>query len=326
MLNVRVVATGQALPERVVTTEELAERCGVDARAAIEATGVRERRWVDADVDPVDLGAAALHDALGRAGLVVDDLDVLIHASGSMPQPIPDGSAHLAGKVGFRQKPAFSIHSTCVSAVVAMHQAALLIAAGEARHVAIVSCEVASRGLDLSHPENALLFGDGAAAIVLGPAERPDQGIETYRSEIFPEGADGTRIRAGGYRRPGLDEATPREEFAFQMDGLRVLALANRVLPGYLERLRPGLSTGLAGIDLVVPHQTSGAGMRLLSRFGWAPEKVAVTLGELGNVIAASIPLTLHRSLVEGRIADGDRVLIVGTGAGLTATGLVFRW
>lgn len=326
MLHAQVLATGQALPERVVTTAELAARIGIDADRAEKATGVRERRWVSPEDDPVTFGARALTDALTTAGLTIDDVDVLIHASGSMPQPIPDGSAHIAQLVGFEGRPAFSVHSTCVSAVVAMHQASLLIETGSARVVAIVTCEVASRGLDRGHPENALLFGDGAAAIILGPSEREGQGIEAYRSEIHPKGADATRIRAGGYRRPGLHEATDRAEFAFEMDGLRVLGLANRVLPGFLERLRPGLSTGLDGIDRVIPHQTSAAGTQLLQRYHWDADKVEVTLGHLGNVIAASIPLTLHQALIAGRIAPGDRVVLVGTGAGLTTTGLVMKW
>lgn len=326
MLGIRVVATGQSLPERVVTTAELAARMGLDPLATETATGVRERRWISQGEDPVGHGAAALAHALERADLTIGDVDVLIHASGSFPQPIPDGSVHLAGLAGFRERPAFSVHSTCVSALVGIHQAALLIAAGQARHVAVVSCEVSSRGLDLTDPESSLLFGDGAAAVILGPAERDDQGIERYLSQVWPEGADATQIRAGGYRRTGMDAATRTEDFAFRMDGRRTLTLAHKVLPGFLERLHPGLSRGLAGIDLVIPHQTSAAGMQLLRRYNWPAEKVETTLESFGNVIAASIPLTLHQALIRDRIGRGDRVLLVGTGAGLTTTGMVMRW
>lgn len=326
MLGMRVMATSQALPSRVVTTAELATRVGLDPRQAEETTGVRERRWVDPADDPIGFGAAALTQALETTGLTVDDLDVLIHASGSFPQPIPDGSAHLAEAVGFRGRPAFSVHSTCVSALVGIHQASLLIATGQARHVAVVSCEVSSRGLDLSSPESSFLFGDGAAAVILGPAERPDQGIERYLAQIWPEGASATEIPAGGYRRPGLDETTDRRDFTFHMDGRRALMLAHKVVPDFLEQLQPGLSHSLDGIDLVVPHQTSAAGMKLLRRYNWPDEKVESTLEHYGNVIAASIPLTLHQALTHGRITEGSRVLLVGTGAGLTTTGMIIRW
>ena len=326
MLQMRILATGQALPERVITTAELAARVGVDPRKAEEATGVRERRWMDPSEDPVSYGADALVQALATANLTVDDLDVLIHASGSFPQPIPDGSAQLAAVVGFVGRPAFSVHSTCVSALVGIYQASMLIATGQARHVAVVSCEVASRGLNLDDPESSLLFGDGAAAVILGPAERPEQGIERYVAQIWPEGATATEIPGGGYRRPGLNASTDRRDFTFHMDGRRTLMLAHKVLPGFLEKLQPGLSRGLDGIDLAIPHQTSSAGMKLLRRYDWPDEKVETTLERYGNVIAASIPLTLHQALTGGRIGEGSRVLLVGTGAGLTTTGMIIRW
>lgn len=326
MLNMRVLSTGNALPDRVVTTTELAARAGLDPQRVLEATGVAERRWVAPDDDPVTFGAAALDQALAAANMEITELDVLIHASGSFPQPIPDGSSHLAEAVGFRGRPAFSVHSTCVSALVGIHQAALLVAAGQARRVAVVSCEVSSRGLNLADPESSLLFGDGAAAVIVGEAERPDQGIERYVAQMWPEGGGATEIRAGGYRRPRLDAQCPPEDFTFRMNGRRALMLGHKLVPRLLEELQPGLSSGLDGIDLVIPHQASAAGMKLLQRYNWPSERIESTLERLGNVIAASIPLTLHQALTTGRISAGHRVLFVGTGAGLTTTGMIVRW
>ena len=326
MLPTRILATGRSLPSRVVTTVELAARIGLDPDRAVRATGVRERRWVEPEEDPLRHGARALTDALTSAGLGIDQLDLLIHASGGTPQPIPDGSAHLAAQVGFRGGQAFSVHSTCVSALVGMHQAALQIAAGEVEHAAVVSCEASSRGLDLSDPESSLLFGDGAAAVIMGPARREGQGIQRYLAQMWPEGAAATEIRAGGYRsfRPG--PGTEPRDYSFRMDGKHALKLAYATVPPFLEQLRPGLSTGLEDIDLVIPHQTSAAGMGLLRRYGWPAEKVETTLEHLGNVVAASIPLTLHQALHGGRITEGDRILLVGTGAGLTTTGMILSW
>lgn len=325
MLTMRLLGTAEALPERVVTTAEVAALCGVDAEHAVAATGVHERRWLRPDEDALELGASALRDAVAAAGLTIADVDVLIHASGSFPQPIPDGSAFFAGRVGFQGRPAFSIHSTCVSAIVALHQAALLIAAGEARTVAIVTCEVASRGLNFADAESSLLFGDGAAALVVGATDDAAQGIVGYRSEIHPAGATATQLPGGGYLLPGADPGRVPADFTFQMSGRRVLTQALRLLPAFLESIVPGLSTGLPGIDRVIPHQTSAAGMQSLDRFGWPSERVEVTLPSLGNMIAASVPVTLHRALASGRLGPGERALVVGTGAGLTMTGLVLQ-
>lgn len=325
MWGMKILATAEALPEWVVPTAEVAGLCGIDPVAAERATGVRERRWVRPDEDPVDLGAAALTSALARAGVAVDDLDVLIHASGSFPQPLPDGSAFFARRIGFSGRPSFSVHATCVSTLVALHQAALLIDAGVARTVAIVTCEVASRGLDFTDPESSLLFGDGAAAIVVGRAERDGQGVVAYRSEIHPEALTNTQIPGGGYLMPGRDDARTPADFTFHMSGLALLRLARRLMPPFLEALHPGLGSGMADVDRVIPHQTSAAGMAMAARFGWPSDRVESTLAELGNMIAASLPVTLHRALAAGRLGDGDRVLLVGTGAGLNLTGMVLQ-
>ncbi|MFC6660428.1 3-oxoacyl-[acyl-carrier-protein] synthase III C-terminal domain-containing protein [Deinococcus multiflagellatus] len=157
--------------------------------------------------------------------------------------------------------------------------------------------------------------------MLLGPAERPGQGLHAARIETYPEGADHTRIRGGGTLLMPQNPRAEHRDFTFDMQGLQVLKLASRVVPGFLERLRPGLSTGLPGIDRVIPHQASQAGLDLLRRYGWPAERVEVTLPTLGNVIAASVPLTLHQALRAGRLGVGETALLVGTGAGLIAGG-----
>ena len=208
--------------------------------------------------------------------------------------------------------------------MLALQHAALLIGSGQAARVLIVSTEGGSVGLNMAQPESALLIGDGAGggagaggASGSGPSRGP------YRN--LPEGADHTRIQGGGTLRHPRNAAVQPEEYLFDMQGLGVLKLASRVVPAFLERLRPGLSTGLAGISRVVPHQASKVGLDLLRRYGWPEDRVEVTLPTLGNVIAASLPLTLHQALRTGRAGEGDTVLMVGTGAGLTAGGLILE-
>ncbi|SMB92048.1 3-oxoacyl-ACP synthase III family protein [Deinococcus hopiensis] len=324
-LNCRLLATAQALPARVVPTAEVAALCGVPANVAEARTGVRERRWLSGSETALSLGVQAARDALGGAGLEVSDVDVLLNASGSQLQPIPDGAPLLARELGLRGRAAYSLHATCLSFLVALEHAALLLHTGRARHVLIVSSEAGSLGLNFAQPESGLLIGDGAAAVVVGQATREDQGVEAALFETYPEGADHTRIRGGGsLRSPHLLDVT-REELLFDMQGLHVLRLASAILPDFLERLRPGLGRGLPGITRVIPHQASAAGLKLMERFGWPPGRTEVTLPHLGNVIAASLPLTLHQARAAGRVREGDTLLLAGTGAGLTAGGIIFR-
>ena len=324
-LGVRLLASAQALPQRVVTTAEVAALCCVDAEQAELRSGVRERRWLSASETALTLGAQAAREALSAANLEINELDVLLNASGSQLQPIPDGAALLARELGASGLAAYSLHGTCLSFLMALQHAALLIGSGQARQVLIVSSESGSLGLNFAQAESSLLIGDGAAAVLLGPAENEAQGLQAARFETYPEGADHTRIRAGGSLLNNRSPDIRDEDYLFEMQGLGVLKLASRVMPGFLERLRPGLSAGLPGIDLVIPHQASAAGLSLTRRYGWPPERVEVTLPHLGNVIAASLPLTLHQALSSGRARAGDTLLLVGTGAGLTAGGVIWR-
>jgi 3-oxoacyl-[acyl-carrier-protein] synthase III len=329
-LNLQLLGTGQALPQRVVSTAEVAALCGVNAEVAQARSGVAERRWLSKGETVLTLGAQAARNALNAAGLDLGEVDVLLNASGSQAQPIPDGAALLARELGLHGKAAYSLHGTCLSFLLALQHAALLIHTRQARRVLIVSSEAGSRGLNPAQPESTLLIGDGAAAVLLGAAERTDQGLHAARFETYPEGADHTRIRGGGSLLTPSDEQAVPTDFTFEMHGLQVLRLASQVVPGFLERLRPGLSSGLPGIDRVVPHQASLAGLKLMRRFGWPEDQIEVTLPQLGNVIAASLPLTLHQAVISGRISfggtgPGQTLLLVGTGAGLTAGGVIWR-
>ncbi|WP_407572379.1 3-oxoacyl-[acyl-carrier-protein] synthase III C-terminal domain-containing protein [Deinococcus altitudinis] len=325
VFGLRLLGTGQALPRREVSTTEVAALCGVNAEVAQNRSGVRVRRWLSEGETVLSLGAEAARAALKAANLNAGDVDVLLNASGSQAQPIPDGGALLARELGLRGKAAYSLHGTCLSFLLALQHAGLLIAGGLAERVLIVSSEAGSKGLNFAQPESSLLIGDGAAAVVLGPAEHEGQGLHAARFETYPEGADHTRIRGGGsLLRPADPQVTP-EDFTFDMHGLQVLKLASQVVPGFLERLRPGLSAGLPGIDRVIPHQASLAGLKLMQRGGWPEDRTEVTLTHLGNVIAASLPLTLHQAVSQGRAKRGETLLMVGTGAGLTAGGVIWQ-
>ncbi|ULH15058.1 ketoacyl-ACP synthase III [Deinococcus sp. KNUC1210] len=309
----------------MVPTAEVAALCGLPAEVAAARSGVQERRWLSEGETALTLGAQAARDALTAARLEPQQIDVLLNASGTQLQPIPDGAALLARELGWSGNAAYSLHGTCLSFLLALHHAALLIAAGQARHVLIVSSEAGSLGLNFAHAESSLLIGDGAAAVVLGPAERPGQGLHAARFETYPEGAEHTRIRAGGSLLNNRSPQIQDDDYLFEMQGLGVLKLASRVVPGFLERLRPGLSSGLPGIGRVIPHQASAAGLALMRRYGWPEDRVEVTLPHLGNVIAASVPLTLHQASTQGRAEEGETLLLVGTGAGLTAGGLIWQ-
>jgi 3-oxoacyl-[acyl-carrier-protein] synthase-3 len=316
------------LPERIVSNQEVEELCKLPSGWIEARTGVRERRWVSGE-NHAWLAAQATHEAVSQVGLHLSDIDLIINASGSHDQDVPDGGPLLQRALGLGQSgiPCFSLHATCLSFIVGLEVAANFLMSGRYQHILIVSAEIASCGLDFAEPESASLMGDGAAAVVLThtpPGETAQ--FHAIRLETYGDGADLAEVRGGGSRRhPNHPETTPADNL-FHNKGPQLLKLTRRYSPAFLERLQPGLSTGLGDIKLVVPHQASLLGLRMLRHFGWPEAQVMVVLDRLGNCIAASIPLALYEAVAEGRVQRGDKVLLVGSGAGLSLGGVIFTY
>lgn len=326
MLRVQIAGLGRYLPPRVVPSAEMDAWCGVPAGWAERHAGVRERRRAEGET-AVDMAAKAAAEALAAAGLDPDDLDLVLWASGTPDQPIPDGGALLHRALGLSGVPAFAVHATCLGFLAGLHTAALYIAGGAARRVLVACSEVTSGGLNRAEPESAVLLGDGAAAAVV--TATPDGAascIEAVRFETFSEGADLTAVRGGGSRLHPNSLPHCDADFQFAMDGRAVLRLTLQRVGPFLEALRPGLARGLPGIAHAVPHQASEAGFRLMAGLGWPPGRVERTLDWTGNVVAASIPIALCEAVAAGRVRRGDRVLLSGTGAGLTLGGVVMTY
>lgn len=320
-LGIRVLGSAETLPERVVPTAEVAALCGISAEEAVQRTGVKTRRWLSKDEDPLRQGVSAAQKAIEAAKLSVTDIDLVLNASGTPMQAIPDGGALIAAELGMRGKFAFSVHATCISFLVAFQQAALYLDSGRAEHILIVSTEAGSRGLNFNQPESALLIGDAAVAVVVSKPVNEDQRIVASGFSTDIHGIHDAEIRGFGSRLRVDNAADHLDDFKFDMQGLKLLRGAISWFPPFLESVRPGLSTSAEGVDRVIPHQTSKAGMEMMARF-WGWEKMVVTLGDVGNTIAASIPLALHRAGME----QGETALLVGTGSGTHYGALIVQW
>lgn len=327
-IPIKIAGLGRYLPERVVSNQEVEALCHLSSGWIEARTGVRERRWVSGESHAL-MAAHAAQEAVARAGLPLSDIDLIINASGSHDQDIPDGGPLLQRALGLGQSgvPCFSIHATCLSFIVALDVAANFLASGRYRHILVVSAEIASCGLDFTEPESASLMGDGAAAVVVTqtPASQVSM-FHAIRVETYGAGADLAEVKGGGSRRHPNHPDTTSADNLFHMKGPQLLKLTRRYSRNFLERLQPGLSQGLGDIQLVVPHQASMLGLRLLRYFGWPDEQVMVVLDRLGNCIAASIPLALYEAVAQGRVQRGDKILLVGSGAGLSLGGIVLRY
>lgn len=328
-LPLKVIGVGRYLPRRIVSNSEIEARCQLPAGWVARNSGVLQRHWAGDEESNSFMGAQAAHEALQDAELSPNEIDLIINASGSSEQAIPDTAPLIQRQMGLGRSgiPSLTIHATCLSFVAALDTAASLIASGRYRNILLVTSEIASAGFNPAQAESASLLGDAAAAVVV--THTPDgesSALLSARIETYGDGAHLTQVAGGGTKRhPNRPDSQPVENL-FHMEGRAVAHFALRYSENFLERLRPGLANQLGEIKLVVPHQASLLMIRSLTRYGWPTEQIAVTLDRLGNCIAASIPCTFYEAIRNSRLERGDQLLLVGTGAGLSLGGVILRY
>jgi len=327
-IPLKIIGLGRYLPKRIVPSSELEAMCGLSAGWVERRNGVRERRWVTDETSSF-MSAEAAREALDEAKLKPEQLDLIINASGTGEQAIPDTGVLIQRQLGLGKSgiPAMTVHTTCLSFVMAMDVASNFIQSGRYKNILICSADVASCGINPKEPESASLVGDAAAAVVVTRADAGDPSmIHHAHFKSFGDGAYLTTIMGGGSRfHPRFAGHNPEDDL-FHMDGPAVLRMVRGIAHEFLDELYPGLSKGMVDVDVVVPHQASKVGLMMLQRFGWPENKIVTTIETLGNCVAASIPATLYQGVHDGDIQRGDKVLLVGTGAGLSIGGLVLTF
>jgi 3-oxoacyl-[acyl-carrier-protein] synthase-3 len=312
-LHFQITATGLYAPPSVETAEDLAKRVGKTAEWIVESTGVSRRHISD---EPVEhMAAEAARQALGSG----PPPDLILNASATPRQVIPDTSVFIESELGFDGVASHTIHGTCLSFLVALHTAGAFVAARAYKRVLVVSSEIGSVARDYTEPESSVLLGDGAAAAIIEPTP-PGQGSKllAYVAATYPRFAGFAELRGGGVHRLPNGPASLPTDTLFHMNGTRLFRAAMINIPPMIERLLSQAGLKIEDIDLVVPHQPSKPGLELLQRWGFPPDKVVDIIAEYGNCIAASMPMALATAHADGRLRRGARVLLIGTGAGLS--------
>jgi len=327
-LPLKIIGLGRYLPSRIVHSAELETTFGLPQGWIEQRNGVRERRWVTTETASF-MAAEAAREALHHAELRPDELDLIINASGTAEQAIPDTGALIQRQLGLGSTgiPAMTVNNTCLSFITALDVAAMYLSTGRYNNILIASADISSCGINPQEPESATLVGDAAAAVVVTRAgEKKSSMVHHSHFRTYGDGAYLTTIMGGGSaRHPAKADHNPVDDL-FHMDGLAVLRMVRSVDEVFLEELYPGLSTSLLDIDLVVPHQASKVALQMLQRYGWPECRIQKTIEWLGNCVAASIPATLYQAVHDGALQRGNKFLLVGTGAGLSLGGLVMTY
>ena len=329
MIPVKLAGLGWYLPPRRVTNAELEAQLDIPADWIERVTGVCERRYV-CDETVVAMGVTASHMALESAGLRVEDLDAIICASTSPQQAIPCTASFLQRELRAPEgaSACFDINATCLSFLFALQTAAHLVAAGAYTTMLICCSELVSRSLNPRERESVVLFGDAAAACVVTRSEPGEESAVWHAHfETHSSGANLTEIRGGGTLHHPNDPHTTPEMNMFHMEGPAVFRQASMLGEAVIERFITTLGWQRSCFDALVPHQASRHAIELFTRrLGFTREQMVVNLPQRGNCVSASIPLALAEAVHSGRIRRGNRVLLAGTGAGLTLGALALTY
>lgn len=320
-LPVRIAGLGAALPERVVSSAEIERELGLSPGWCERTVGVRERRRAVKETT-LSLATVAARRALAAAGDEANRLDLIVGASSAPQQAIPCTAALLQHSLGIPDGSAFcfDVNATCLSFPVALDLAARRIATGASQSALVFSSEATRQSLNPREPESYALIGDGAAAAVLVASREDAAGaIHNVSLTTHAGGAELTRFLGAGTLHHPNDPATTPDMNYFSMQGRAVLRLASQLLPAFLEEFFARSPWSRTEVDRLVPHQASRLGLDLLTgRCGFREEQIWSNLAVRGNCVSASIPLALAEAVEAGAICRGDRVVLLGTGAGFS--------
>jgi 3-oxoacyl-[acyl-carrier-protein] synthase-3 len=323
----RIRSVGTFVPERVVTNDDLSFTLDTSDEWISSRSGIRERHIAGNGEAASDLGAVAARRALKAAGVKPEDLDLIIVASLSHDAPFPATASYLAGLIGADGVAAFDISAACTGLIYALAAGSSFVASGQASRVLVVGAEVVSKMIDWTDRSTAVLFGDGAGAMLLVPATGGESGIIGFDLGNEPGGADLLKLPAGGSRMPASEETVADRQHYLKMNGREVFKFATRIVESSSRRILKQYGLDVGDIDLFVPHQ---ANVRIIDaaarKLGIPPEKVFSNLDRYGNTSCASIPLCLDEALAAGRLKSGDMVLMIGFGAGLSWGSCLVRW
>jgi 3-oxoacyl-[acyl-carrier-protein] synthase-3 len=307
-----IAGVAMALPERLVSNDELAARLGVDPAWIAKRTGTRERPWASGDERLSQLAAQAGREALERAGVEAAELDLVLVATSTADEISPNAAPLVAGLIGAERAGALDVGAACTGWLSALAMACGQIESGRARHALVVGADFLSRFLDVADRDTAPLFADGAGAAVVSSTDSPDGRIGPVVLHADHSGSHLIRLGRGDHIR---------------MDGQESFRAAVAAMAQVTVEALEASGCELEDIDLFVYHQANSRIIRAVGqRLGLPSDRVVDYMGRFANSSTATLPIALSAALSERRLAPGHRVLLAAFGAGLTWGGAVVEW
>ena len=322
-----IIGTGMFLPEKRLTNFDLEKMVDTTDEWIVTRTGIRERRIVEPHQKVSDIALPAAQMALRNSGIAPEKINAVILATFTADRLISPSACVLQHQLGCANAAAMDIEVACSGFVYATSIAHQFVATGAMDYVLVIGADILSKVLDFTDRNTCVLFGDGAGAAVIGPADGVHEGIiDTYLG-ADGSGADYIKIPAGGSELPASVETVEKRLHYVQINGKEVFKFSTRIVGDMIEKVLTRNQLSLDDVALIIPHQ---ANIRIIesaaNRFNCPLEKFFINLDKYGNTVAGTIPICLHEALEQKRIKQGDLVLLVGFGGGLTYGLVALRW
>jgi len=324
---VKIAALATYVPPGVMTNADLEKLVDTNDEWIRQRTGVVERHVVDSGVGTSALVVPAAQQAVAQAGLTPDDIDLIVVGTTTPDTVFPSTACLVQHQIGASNAWGFDLGAACSGFTYALTTAAELVSTGSHRHALAIGADVMTSILDYQDRATCVLFGDGAGAAVVSPANEDEPAIIDFAHEIDGSGGPALCLPAGGSLRPASHETVDQRLHFIRQDGQAVFKFAVRKTTEICKRILEKNEIGVDQLDLFVSHQANKRIiMSAAERLGLDEKKVVVNIERYGNTTGATIPLALADSIADGRLNKGDLVLLASVGAGFTVGSVLLRW
>lgn len=325
--RVEIKSLATYVPPKLLTNADLEKMVDTTDEWILQRTGIRQRHIAEPGVATSDLAAEAAREAIKRAGLTPDDIDVIVVGTVTPDMLFPSTACLVQHKIGANKAWGFDLSAACSAFTYSLTVGSQLVATGGAKHALVIGADVMSSIIDYTDRATCVLFGDGAGAVVLGPSADDNIGILDYDHMIDGSGGAALCMPAGGSRMPATHQTVDDRLHYVKQEGQAVFKFAVRNTGEICERLLKRHNLTGDDLDLFVSHQ---ANKRIIlsaaEKIGMPEEKVIINIDKYGNTTAATIPLALNDAMESGRLKKGHLILLTSVGAGFTVGSVLVRW
>jgi 3-oxoacyl-[acyl-carrier-protein] synthase-3 len=326
-LRAKITAVSHYLPERRVTNKDLEKMVDTSDEWIVERTGIHERRIAAKGQATSDLAAAAARTLLEKRGIRASELDLIIVATVTPDMFFPSSACLVQNKIGASQAWAFDLSGACSGFLYALATAAQFIGSGVHKKVLVVGADVMTSIIDFKDRATCVLFGDGAGAVLLEPAQDGEKGIIDFMLRSDGSGGQFLYMPGGGSLNPASPETVEKRMHYVHQDGRNVFKFAVRGMADISHEILSKHGLTAKDLKLYIPHQ---ANLRIINaateKMGLTPAQVAINIDRYANTTAGTIPICLSESVECKQVTNGDLLLLASFGAGFTWGSLLLRW